>query len=443
MLLLKFTLLLTFLYSWLRLKNNSEIFLTNLFFVSFVFIFLPFFFFNPSAISEWSRLSFTADEILKGELLIASFLLISAAYCYVRSKFSSENIAKRMLVPAKLKRHLFLNAFFVSVVFLGVLLISDEFQKFRVFTFRYIFGLVEAVEYREYRHHIFSGSVVLDGLLGRLRYTVFPIIFLIICKNFIDKGLYLFGISVGLVFFLILPMSLSKFPFFYYFMVLIVYIWFYKKRVLPSIFQILISALLALVVIVLGLSFLYKLQYVGNVGYDLFYQKPLSLAVDRIWSESYSIILRYISVYPEKLPYAGWSGVGYFASIFSDVQRFPDIEVAQAVLGLDSGSNPGVFFLGGYAAFGYAGFLVYVIFALMILTGLEMLAGALKTDYVYEIAVPIMIMNVFFLMQVSLQTTFISYGLLVAPFILFILDRWLALMILRSCTGNKAYKDNQ
>jgi hypothetical protein len=172
------------------------------------------------------------------------------------------------------------------------------------------------------------------------------------------------------------------------------------------------------------LAVLYMLQYYGTEGYTTL-DRPLRLAVERIWGESYSIVLRYLAVYPDQLPFAGWSGIATIAKMLGLTARYPDIEVSTVLNGADSGSNPGVFFLGGYATFGVVGLASFAVLGFLILWTIDEIDNALRTDIAHRVYFAVMAVNCLFLLQIPLQTALVTYGLAIVPLLLFLIDRLL------------------
>ncbi|MFJ3058445.1 hypothetical protein [Herbaspirillum sp. NPDC087042] len=120
--------------------------------------------------------------------------------------------------------------------------------------------------------------------------------------------------------------------------------------------------------------------------------------------------------------YTGWSGINMLAKVFGLVPRLPDIEVARTLLGPDSGSNPGIYFLGGYAAFGMGGLCLFAALGPLLLWMLDLLGRRIRAAPLRATFLAVVGMNGVFLNQIALQTALVTYGLALLPLVLFGLD---------------------
>lgn len=98
----------------------------------------------------------------------------------------------------------------------------------------------------------------------------------------------------------------------------------------------------------------------------------------------------------------------------------PDVEVARTLLGPDSGSNPGAFFVSGYAAFSYLGIIIFSFLGFGLVWILEEIQQLIQTPVLRAAYFSTVGMNVIFLNQIALQTALITYGLAVIPVVIFL-----------------------
>lgn len=427
MIALKIAAVAVFVVAWLRSRTGKTAEISDFFTLSFLIIFVPGFLFNPSGETSLNALHFPELAIKKAELAMVAMLLVGTLVMLLRSSLESGHRKRpdERDLPALSSRSTDLawGAWVLSALMFAALLLHPEFRDFKLNVLRFFAFQFEGSDYRFLRNVRYAHSWLIESALGRARFTALPILFCLMIHPLLTKRYAFAAGMVALAFYIALPASLSKLPVFFfagYFALLMAARF---PRLLDLRWISIMSMVGACMVITL-LVLLYAAQYQSSVinGAVL----PLNLAIERIWSEPYSIIVRYFFVYPDLQPLTGWAGISLVAQ-WSDIPvRMPDIEVARATLGPDSGSNPGVFFLGGYAAFGWAGLFVYVLSGWLLLWGLDWLNRKIRQPALRTTYFAVMAMNVFFLNQIALQTTLLTYGLVVVPLLIVGLDRLLA-----------------
>ncbi|MGO7536545.1 hypothetical protein [Rhizobium leguminosarum] len=424
---LKIILIAFFVLTWLRSRKSSSLEVSDFFILSFISIYVPGFLFNPSGETKLNGLNFTDAVQRQAQFGFIIALLFGAGGFYLRYIVEKQipvlrNTASK-LQSSKISRALSIWAAIASIGFLLLLLLSPEFREFKTVVLKFFSFQLKGPEYRNLRNAGFSDSWVIEDLVGRARFTVFPVLFCLIIYPLLNVRYIGLAVLVGAVYFVMLPASLSKLPVFFF----LGYVTILLLERMPSIFDIAWMSILAIAgagLITACLVVLYASQYRESVGDGTV--QPLHLAIERLWGEPFSIVVRYFAVYPKILPFTGWSGVNLVAKFIGLVPRLPDIEVAQALLGPDSGSNPGVFFLGGYAAFGLPGLCIFSILGILLLWALDIIGRRIRVLPLKATYVAVVGMNVMFLNQISLQTALVTYGLAIIPAGILILDRLLA-----------------
>jgi hypothetical protein len=413
-----------FMFCWVSYKRGSyTIAISDIFFAAFLAIVLPFFFFNPEAKYPLHKLELGSIVVEAGQRAIACVLIVGGGCLLVRRRWGSSPRVSRIQLDHNAYRSLGLAASTAALISLSLFLIP-ELLDFRLQTLRWLTGELNGSEYIGFRR-FYSGGVY-DAILGRMRFVVLPIIYLGILASIAHRKNWLLLLLVAPLFFVALPASFSKLPVIYYIGYTLLFICFSGQRE-PKLSSAILVASAGVVAAIMIMSALYVLQYGRANEFVLASMAPVNLAFERIWGESYSIILRYLAVYPEKLPFTGISGISLLARLWGVEPRIPDLEVTRVLLGLDSGSsNPGMFFLGGYAAFGNGGLAAFAALGFLAVWAVDEIGNMLRTDLAYRIYFSIMALNCLFLLQVALQTTFLTYGVAIIPVLVLILDRWLA-----------------
>lgn len=421
----KATVIALFALSWLSSRPaRSPIMISDFFVLALLTLVLPYFFFNSSAHSNWNDIKFAPEVVTQADFGLLIVFATGAVILQLKRQFSSLPPAERIDLGSDFELKIAFAAAMFSILTFAAFMLFEEFRDFRWITMRFLAGDLGGREYRVLRGVTFSNTLLLDGILGRLRYAIFPILFMLIAAPLIRKKRWTSIVCYTVLFFLALPMSLSKLPIVYYIgYTVLAFLLFALKRM--KLIYLCALLIVGLSVTIFLIAVLYTLQYRETYQYGL--EAPLLLAVERVWGETYSIILRYFAVYPGMEPYTGFSGINLIAKIMGLMPRNPDIEVARSILGEDSGSNPGLFFLGGYAAFGYWGLVIFTIFGFGIVWLVDEVGNRLRTDLMFAVYFPVMAMNCLFLLQLALQTAMLTYGVAVVPIIVLGVDRLLSL----------------
>lgn len=428
MTLLKLAIVAVFIAAWLRSRRGKTAEISDFFTLSFLIIFVPGFLLNPSGETSLNALHLPEAATRKAELAMIAMLLLGAMVMVLRYRVERHHPelprAFDPSTPSRLPIALAWGALAASILMVGALSLDPEFRDFKLNVLKFFTFQFEGSDYRFLRNVRYANAWLIEGVLGRARFTVLPILFCLMIYPLLNRRHALLAGTAALMFYVALPASLSKLPLFFFVGYLALLMAARFPRLLDLRWISIMSMVAACMVITL-LIILYAAQYQSSVIHGSVL--PLNLAIERIWSEPYSIVVRYFAVYPDLQPFAQWNGIALVAHLREWPVRLPDIEVARTLLGPDSGSNPGVFFLGGYAAFGWAGFAIYALAGWFLLWGLDTLHERIREPALRNTYFAVMAMNVFFMNQIALQTALLTYGLVLVPLLILGLDRLLAI----------------
>lgn len=423
MIILKFILVALFVYSWVSSKRGKSIEPSDFFVISFLIVYIPGFIFNPSGNSDYNQLHMSASVARSAEVGFSLALLFGSLIFQMRRYF--DNVwsytpqIEKAESGANVDLGISISAIVLSILIFTALLFTPDFFDYKKNILEFFSLKLSDVAYYFMRNYGFINSWIINSFLERMRYTLFPLLFVCALLPFLNKRRMWFAPVVGLAFYIALPASLSKLPIIIY----IAYIAMLLLTKLPRLMQIgwiILISCVATGLLVESLSLLYIAQYAKNiVSGDIF---PIDLAIHRIWGEPYSIVVRYFDAYPGLLPYTGWDGINLVARLIGHATRMPDLEVANAVLGPHSGSNPGVFFLAGYAAFGIPGLIWFTLVGFCGLWLIDIIWRHVRNPSISATYMAVMGVNVLFLNQIALQTALLTYGLGIIPIALFIMD---------------------
>lgn len=423
MILIKILIVALFAASWWRSKISKQIEPSDFFFISFLVIYVPGFLGNPSGNSAYNQLSLSPLAASNAEI---GLLLAMVTGIVILNLRRIAELRFSVLSPLQSfemnRRHLALvsiTAAFISTAAVGAMAFEPSFVEYRNSVLEFFSMRLSGVAYRFMRIYFFHDSFIVNSVLERARYTIFPILYIFSIAYLVVRKQIFMSLLCAAIFFFLLPASLSKLPvviYAGYFMVF--YLTKYPK--LLSAGWLLIIACIVSVLLVEGLSLLYIAQYADAVASGGI--SPVHLAFQRIWGEPYSIVVRYYAAYPKLMPFTGWDGINIIARLIGHDVRMPDLEVPERILGPDSGSNPAVFFLAGYAAFGQLGLTIFAFIGFAGLWLIDLIGRQLRFSVIRSAYLAIMGVNILFLNQIALQTALLTYGLGLIPLVLLAVD---------------------
>ena len=413
-----------FVLAWLRSRRSRSVEVSDFFVLSFLTIYIPGFLFHPSGETTLNALDLPDAAARRGEVGMMVVLALGAMTLtvrrYLEQKVPLLRVSGARISSTRLSNALGLGSLAVAVICFSFLLLNPEFRDFKQNVLKFFTFRLAGNVYRTLRNMGYEDSWLIEGAIGRARYTIFPILFCLTLYPLLAARRLVVAVIVACALFILLPASLSKLPIFLFagYAALL-----FMSRFPRSLDMTWVSlmAIVAVSLVVTTLILLYVAQYKESVATGAV--QPLNFAIERLWGETYSIVVRYFAVYPEVLPYTGWDGINLVAKLIGGRPRYPDIEVAQTLLGPDSGSNPGAFFLGGYAAFGMPGLCIFAVLGPLILGGLDIVGRKIRTAPLHATYFAVIGMNTLFLNQIALQTALVTYGLAVIPVIIFVMDR--------------------
>jgi hypothetical protein len=409
--------------AWWRSKISRTAEPSDFFFISFLVIYVPGFLGNPSGNSSYNGLALSplaahnAEIGLSLAMVAGAVLLIMRREVELRVPFLSP-LPSRQLSSRRHASVSFITAL-ISILLALALAFDASYREYKDYVLQFFSMQLSGVAYRFIRVYWFSDSFVVNSLLERARYTVFPILYVLSISYLVARGRILASVFCAALFFFLLPASLSKLPLVIYAGYLLTLCLTRYPKLLTTGWLVVMGCL-ASVLLIAGLSLLYHFQYAGSVAAGKVF--PVDLAFQRLWGEPYSIVVRYYETYPKILPFTGWDGISLFARLAGHDARMPDIEVPNVILGPDTGSNPAVFFLAGYAAFEQAGLTVCAFAGFVGLWLIDIIGRKLRFGVMRAAYVAIMGVNTLFLNQIALHTALLTYGLGLIPLVLLAVD---------------------
>jgi len=412
-----------FALSWWRSKSSKVIEPSDFFFVSFLVIYIPGFLGNPSGNSVYNQLALSPVAARNAEIGLSLAMIVGIVVLNLRRFVERRFALLSRTQPYESNERTLLSmsivAASISILIAVTLAFEPSFIEYKDYVLQFFSMRLSGVAYRFIRVYWFYDSFVVNSVLERARYTIFPILYILSLSYFLLRGRIFISLICAAVFFLVLPASLSKLPVIIYAGYFVTF-YLTKYPRLLTVGWLLIMSVIVSVLLVEGLSLLYIAQYTESVSYGTV--SPINLAFQRLWGEPYSIIVRYYEVYPKMQIFTGWDGISLIARLIGHDTRMPDIEVPVRVLGPDSGTNPAVFFLAGYAAFGQLGLTIFAFIGFAGLWLIDLIGRQLRFSVIRSAYLAVMGVNILFLNQIALQTALLTYGLGLIPLVLLAVD---------------------
>ncbi|MEX0828219.1 MAG: hypothetical protein WD005_04620 [Haliea sp.] len=390
-----------------------------------LFVIIPYFLANPAAHSSWSGIIFPPETVLASEVGVVILLTTGSAMLLLKRRLLPLRVAQAPSQDGRGLRRLPFIALAIAIATAVLLSLSPSFLDFRLRTFEFIAGSLNADEYQIARRLGFADDFIIQDLVGRLRFSLFPVLFVLAFGPFWTHGRIATAALTSIAIFIILAMSFAKLPFVYYLGYSALYVLSASgKTKNMSFITILFVSFGGLLFVILLMSALYTVQYATVTGFAHLFDRPLALSLERIWGESYGVLLRYFHLYPDILEHTGLSSISFIASILDMPFRNVDLEVPYYFFGYGAlTSNPAIFIASGYASFGYFGVLLFSIAAFAVVFLLDYVFRLLNHTIVRNCYFAVIGINVTFIAQLALPTALLTYGLGIIPLVFLLVDR--------------------
>jgi hypothetical protein len=415
--------------AWLRGRPAYWIFPSDLFFIACILIFGTVPFINLYATSPLFANSHYTDAAVQRALisLILMFLTMGIVWMLrpkivVGDPMDSAGSWREGREDSTLM--LWVGA--ICMIGLSVLLmvVYEPFRAYKSDVLTFLTGNISADDYRNARRVSYADDFIIVGLMGRLRFGVFPMLFAALSILTVRRFGIAIGFGIAAVAFVIGPASMSKAPivfYFVYFSLTVILLrnvrWPFKAR------NAILTIVIALTALLLLLSGIYYLQYQNIFNGVGALPDALSLAYFRLLTAPYDSLLKYMTAFP-----GGDVGIGgsIITSIFGGQIRNLDVEVAIHFLGPTIGpftSFPTIFIGKAYASFGYVGVVVYSALVSTLMLVIDKILTKIESRELKIIFCATMMMNVTFFTSTAALTAFLTYGTGIMPLLLLAADR--------------------
>ena len=422
--------------AWIRGRPKKWLFPSDVFFIQCVLTsgLVPFF--NLHAESEFFVKEGFSDATISTVLILLSIMFVTFGVMWLlRPKIflrdleeaTPKGIDESLQRKSVRKEGHFLKGCTYFIFGLSLLLlVYPPYREFKSQVLEFLTGQIDQDDYQLARRVLYADDNFIVGLVGRLRYAVYPVLFVAASLMVFRSRGFRTSFVVAALAFVAGPASFSKASivlFIFYFMICICLAAGVRKPFVAKNSLALIGvALLAIMVLLTGI---YKLQYANMLrGSDGLYT-ALTIAYFRVFVATYGGLLQYVSTFPD-------GDVGVAASIVAPLfglqSRLLDQEVAIAYLGPTLGkltTFPTIFIGNAYATFGYVGVLVYSIAVTAIVFVIDYILSKLKNPSVRIIYYSIMLIQVNFFAVLAAPTAIVTYGIFLIQASLMIADRYI------------------
>ena len=416
---------------WLKGRPKGWIFPSDAFFLLTLLVtgMVPFVNLRASA-GDLTVFFFTDETIRSALLALAIMYAVFGCVWWLRRPI----VAPSLLPPAAAKdemwRQVSLYALLGAAAFFIVSVAAISYPPYLAFkkdVLRFVVGAIDADSYQYARRILFVGDTFIGSVIGRLRFSVYPLLFLS-CMLFLMRR---FGFLVCFVCAFALtvlgPASLSKavlVVFLAYFVIAFLlereYAWPFRTR------NVAISLSIAIPSILLLLSIIYFLQYRTEFVGITDLPRATNLAFYRIFVATYQGLLQYFSTFPDVHGFAGVSTISLVAPLLGVETRNLDVEVAIAFLGPNRGmltSFPTIFIGNAYASFGYFGVAVFSGGVAVFLAYVDRWVLRIRNRYLRIVYIATMMVNVAHFAVLAAPAALITYGCGIIPIIILLCDR--------------------
>lgn len=310
--------------------------------------------------------------------------------------------------------------FFLVIIFLGLLPVIEN----KVDVLRFMSGGMGQEEYAWLRRVGHAEKTnFFTSIISGLRYSLIAFLILIPAILFFRKKRYILGYTYYLFAFVFIASILSKLVFVLFagYVLLFALIDSRYSRYLTLRYLLLSAPILILSVWFL-LALLYTLQYPNIFSLS----RPvelLQMSVYRTISLPYIDIIRYMRVYPEYESFTGLSFSSQLSLILDLDFRNVTTEVVHHLLGPAAKTSiTTIFVAAAYASGGYLGIAIQSVIVGMTLSSIDYIIFAIKQPILRLACYIIVLINVIFILQVPLPTALFSYGVLLLPLTVLIID---------------------
>ena len=429
LILLAFALLFAIL-AWLRGRPTEWLFPSDVFFILIVLIagIVPFL--NLYAVSPLFRGAHYSDYTVRTTVISLTLMFLSLGLVWMLRPPITPELLHRPHDERERREHarraspiLWTGAVIFAAVSLAMFAYGP-YIAYKSEVARFLTGQITAVEYQEARRILFADDPVIEGVMGRLRYGVLPVLFVGLTILAVRRLGIVTGFAIAAFFFVLGPASMSKAPMFVYllyFAIAVIWVkdmaWPLRARNVLVVLAFVIPATLVL------LSGVYYLQYGGRYSGAGSLLDALSLSYFRVFVATYDGLLRYITVFPNGG--VGVSGIPAVAALFGEPQRNLDLEIAYFFIGMRGQytSFPTIFIGNAYASFGYVGVAVYSFIVAWALWLIDKAIVSVRNRDLRIVLFSCATVNALFFSLLAAPTALLTYGNAILPLLVLAVDR--------------------
>jgi hypothetical protein len=308
---------------------------------------------------------------------------------------------------------------------------SADTRSYLIDIFRF-FVAPDAAAYQRIRRVDYAESFLIDGIIGRLRYSVNALMFVLMLICLIQLLWHkMFAIMICLVPGFLLICSISKLPYIYFMIYALISVVAFNHEMLADMSRQLRVFLGGIFVFVVGLLALYSFQYEGLENQSFGRYDLIQLAIYRVFVANYDGLLAYIYAYPGILPFTGFPSLTGISQFFGFDPVDHSIEIVKAISPQSFGltSYPTIFIGAAYADLGWLGIAILSVFVGFYVSWLGGSVERLRCGNLRNAAAVVLTLNTQFFLAVPATTTLFTYGMVTVLIAAKLLDILLQLLI--------------
>lgn len=298
------------------------------------------------------------------------------------------------------------------------------YLQYKIQVIKFLTAQITPTDYQLARRVTYVSDDFINSIMGRLRYAIFPMLFVSASVLAVRKLGVFRGLLLSALIFALGPASMSKAPMVIYLVYFSLACLLVKRVAWPlRAKNAILGIFLSLGVLLLLLTGIYLLQYRESLSGAEGLVSAFELAYFRVFVATYNGLLQYMTVFPSGDVGTAGSVIG---PLFGHEVRNLDQEVAIFFLGYNLGqltTFPTIFIGNAFASFGYIGVVVFSLLVAGAMAAVDHLYVRIRNGDLRIVYYATMMVNVTYFAVLAAPTALITYGCAIIPLLVWSADR--------------------
>lgn len=413
------------LITWVLTRKSRIALPSDIFIIALITVFSPAILFNPEGLSSFAEQTYDPSVAASGIFIVAFsiiFLTVGLFVGLIPQSMLLRKGKKVLILHYHVAEEGVKNVFKFSLVLLCIFALGGVLELAEAKDLvLYLTGQLDNEEYSTLRRFEHVGGNPIDIFSERFRYSLVALVLLYAASFLIFTNRIVLALALYSASFILFAGGLSKQMisiFILYFIILL------SAKFLPNIFN---ARKLVFVPFVLPIILLASLAPLFLLQYPDVFHGSIFLALDaafyRVFVVPYTDVLTYLEVYPSRHPFTGLLGSSLLSAVFE--LEFRDIltEVAIFHFGADRHTTvTTAFFASAWAMGGYFSVAVQAFLVGCYLRVMDAIIVSVRLSLLRVTLYTVMMVNCTLWLQVPLLTGAFSYGLVIVPVTVLLID---------------------